>query len=93
MNDDKNLIKSPHNVIMEERKTLTVTGVSDIDSFDEETVVVYTDLGQLTVKGFNLHINKIDVDDGELNLEGEIDSLSYSDPATQKGSFFSRMFR
>ena len=82
-----------HNLILEERGSLTVTGVSDIDSFDEETVVVYTDLGELTVRGSGLHINKIDVDAGELELEGEIDSLSYSDQPVSRGGFFARMFR
>lgn len=93
MNEEKKIIKSPHNIIMEERKNMTVTGVSDIDSFDEETIVVFTDLGELTIRGYNLHINKIDVDDGELNVEGDIYSLSYSDQTAQKGGFFSKLFR
>ncbi len=82
-----------HNLILEERGHLTVTGVADIDSFDEETVVVYTEMGELTIRGSELHINKIDVEAGELNLEGEIDSLSYSDQPAVRGGFFARMFR
>lgn len=93
MADDKKIIKSPHNIILEERKNMTVTGVSDIDSFDEETIIVFTDLGELTIRGYNLHINKIDVDDGELSVEGDIYSLAYSDQASQKAGFFSKLFR
>ncbi len=92
MNEEKKNIGA-HNLILEERGSLTVTGVSDIDSFDEETVVVYTELGELTVHGSGLHINRIDVEAGELNLEGEIDSLSYSDQPTTRSGFFARIFR
>lgn len=80
-------------MILEERKSLTVTGVSDVDSFDEQTVVAYTDLGELTVKGSSLHIEKIDLDAGELAIEGEISSLSYSDRPGGKGSLLARIFR
>lgn len=80
-------------MILEERKSLTVTGVSDVDSFDEQTVVAYTDLGELTVKGSSLHIEKIDLDAGELAIEGEISSLSYSDRPSGKGSLLARIFR
>ena len=93
MAEEKKLIKMQHNVIMEGRRTLTVTGVMDIDSFDEETVIVFTEMGELTIKGVNLHINKIDVDSGDLQMEGDIESLTYSDNEPQKGGFFARLFR
>jgi len=93
MPEEKKLVKMQHNVIMEGRKNLTITGVMDIDSFDEETVIVFTEMGELTVRGINLHINKIDVDTGDLLMEGEIDSMVYSDNQPQKGGFFSRLFR
>jgi sporulation protein YabP len=93
MPEDKRVIKMQHNVIMESRKNLTVTGVMDIDSFDEQTVIVFTEHGELTIKGQDLHINKIDVDTGDLLMEGEIDSLSYSDNQPQKGGLFSKLFR
>ena len=67
--------------------------ILDVDSFDEEMVVVYTELGELTVRGSGLHINKIDVEAGELSLEGQIDSLSYADQPAARGGFFARMFR
>lgn len=93
MAEEKKLLKRQHNVIMESRKNLTVSGVMDIDSFDEETVVVFTELGELTIRGVNLHINKIDVDTGDLLMEGDIESLSYSDNQPQKGGLLSRLFR
>lgn len=84
----------PHNVIFEERKRLTISGVTDIESFDEQTVVVYCQTGELAIRGEGLHINRIDVDTGELNLEGvRIDSLVYSDNLPSRGGFFSKLFR
>ncbi len=87
-------IKAPHNVIMEDRHTLTVSGISDVDSFDEQTVIVFTEMGELTVKGEGLHINRLSLEVGEIMIEGSISSLAYSDskPA-QEGGFWSRVFR
>ena len=70
MAEEKKVFKTAHNVIMESRRNLTVTGVMDIDSFDEESVIVFTELGELTIRGANLHINKIDVNTGDLSMEG-----------------------
>lgn len=92
-NEEKNTLKKPHNLIMEDRRLLTVSGVSDIDSFDEQTVILFTDLGELTIKGYNLHINKLNVDTGELMVEGEIHLLSYTEEQPQRGSVFSRLFK
>ncbi len=93
MPEEKKPIKMPQNVIMEDRRALTITGVNDIDSFDEQSVVVFTELGELTVRGFDLHMNKIDVETGELSMEGDIQSLSYSEGPNPKGGFFSKLFR
>ena len=92
-NRENKALKMRHNVIMENRRSLSVSGVMDIDSFDEETVVLFTEEGELTIRGVNLHINKIDVDSGDLSLEGEVDSLVYTGNQPQKGGFFSRIFR
>ena len=86
--------KRAHNVIMENRRTIFVSGVEDVDSFDESAVVVFTDCGILTVHGADLHINRLSVENGELNVEGEIHSVSYSDDGPrQGGGFFSKIFR
>lgn len=92
--EEKRTIKTPHNVIMENRKSLMVTGVTDVDSFDEQTVVVYTDMGELTVRGSNLHIAKLNVDTGELSLTGTVYGLAYTDDRQrQGGGLFGRLFR
>ena len=93
MTDEKRPVKLQHNVIMESRKHLTVTGVADIDSFDEQTVIVFTDLGELTIKGRELHINKIDMETGDLVMEGAIESLAYTENLPQKSGLFAKLFR
>lgn len=93
MADEKKISAVPHNLVLEDRRLLTVSGVSDVDSFDEETVVVFTDLGELTVRGSNLHINRLSVEVGELTVEGNIAALIYSEDAPKSGGFFSKVFR
>ncbi|MCI5537221.1 MAG: sporulation protein YabP [Oscillospiraceae bacterium] len=92
--NEENKIKFPHNVFLEDRKKLSVSGVNDIGSFDDETIVAYTDMGELTVRGEGLHINKMSVDTGELSVEGEISALIYSENENPKknGGFFARLF-
>ncbi len=93
MTEEKNFPKMPHNIIMEDRKKLTVSGVSDVDSFDEHLITVFTDMGDLIIKGDGLHINKLSVEIGELSVEGKIASLSYSDNQPHNTGFFSKVFR
>ena len=84
-----------HNIILENRSLLNVSGVEDVDSFDEHSVVIFTQLGVLAIKGENLHINKFSVDGGELSVEGKIYSVAYTDDFGGKssGGFFSKMFK
>ncbi|MGN0545323.1 MAG: sporulation protein YabP [Acutalibacteraceae bacterium] len=93
MTEENKVQAMPHNLIMENRNHLTVSGVSDVDSFDEQTVVIFTQMGELTVHGSDLHITNLNVDSGELSLDGTISSLSYSDEQPRGGGFFSRVFK
>lgn len=83
-----------HNLIMESRRKMSVSGVTDVESFNEDEIVLITGMGALIVKGGNLHINKLSVDSGEVSLEGEIDSLCYAQTGRGKGAgILSRMFK
>lgn len=93
MTEDARNNPMPHNLIMQDRKSLSVTGVSDVDSFDEHTVIMYTNMGELTVKGDDLHINKLNVDTGDVALEGKIYSLSYTDDTPKGKSLLSKLFK
>ena len=90
---EEKMLSNHHRIIMDARRSLSISGVTDIDSFDEQVVAVFTDVGELIVRGSGLHIGKIDVDSGELMLDGEIESLEYTDNISARGSFFSRLFR
>ena len=85
--------KEAQNIILENRKKASISGVEDIDSFDEQTVVLYTCLGMLTVEGYNLHINRLNVETGEVIIEGDIDSFRYSEGGMKKGSFLQRLLK
>ena len=90
---EKNTVALPHCISMEDRSKLFITGVRDVDSFDEETVTVVTSEGELAVKGSGLHIGKLSTDTGEMTVEGRIDALVYSDEVQKQGGFFGRVFR
>jgi len=95
MYDEKTRREWPHNIIMEDRNRLSVSGVEDVESFDENSVVLYTNRGLLTVRGTALRVDKLSIEGGELNIEGTVDSLTYQDeqPARAGGGFLSRLFR
>ena len=82
-----------HRVVMEGRQSLRVSGVEDVESFDDDTVVIYTVDGTMTVKGMDFRINKLSVEDGELEIDGDVDSILYSDSRKEEhGGFFGRIF-
>lgn len=85
-------IRINHNIIVEDRKKMTLTGIKDVLSFDEETVVLDTSLGRLTVKGSGLHIVNFDTKSGDLSAEGRLYALVYT-TEEKSGGFFSRVFR
>ena len=72
------------NLFLENRGKLSISGVNDVLSFDDQVVIVDTELGMLTVKGENLRINKLSIDNSEVIIEGDIASLSYSQKDFEK---------
>lgn len=83
------------NIILENREKLTISGVLDVLSFDDLVVMVETELGLLTVKGENLHINKLSIDTSEVIVEGDIYYLAYSENTGDKksGNFLGKIFK
>ena len=87
------LIKTPpgpQGLRLEGRERLSVTGVLDVSGFDEGTVLLQTGLGELCIRGEELHIERIDLDAGVLELRGRVQELSYDEPA--RGGLLSRVF-
>ena len=90
-----NMTNVIQNIVLENREKLNVTGVLDVLSFDDQIVILETELGLLTVKGENIRINKLSLDTSEVTLEGEIAQLSYSekDVAEKSGGFLNKIFK
>lgn len=72
-------INKNHNAILENRKRLLLSGVTDVDSFNENQMILFTELGELMIKGKNLHINEMNVETGDFSVEGDIWALIYGD--------------
>lgn len=78
------------------RKTATITGVNDVLSFDAGEVLLQTEQGILMIRGNELHVNRLTLEKGEVDIDGRIDSLTYSDSATggkSSESLFGRLFK
>ena len=91
MNEYNNL-SAAHRVELIGREHLTISGVEDVERFDETGIVMATMAGTLVVVGENLHIGKLSLDGGELHVDGRIDSVTYEDDGQGRGGFFSRLF-
>ncbi len=72
---------------------MSITGVKDVMSFNENEIVLMSDGGGLTIDGNDLHITKLNLDDGQVVIEGQVVAVEYDDMPAQRGSLFSRMFR
>ncbi len=81
------------NVIIENRKSLNISGVKDVLNFDDETILLDTFLGKMTIKGENLHIESFNSTTGDLSATGKIYAVVYMSDAKTTGGFLSRIFR
>ena len=91
--EERNPKPSAHSILLEGRKKLTATGVSNVDSYDDQSFVAYTDMGELTIRGKGLQINRLNVETGELTVDGEISAMIYTDNQPQNAGFFAKLFR
>ena len=85
-----------HKLILSNRRTGTITGVSDVISFDITEVLLETEQGMLMIKGADLHVNRLTLEKGEVDIEGRIDSLAYSEVTSiqkQSESLIGRLFK
>ena len=83
-----------HNIIIEERKNAVISGVAEVDSFDEEKIVLFLSDCVLTVRGRGMHITKLSIETGDVNITGDIYTVEYSgDDERKSGGLISRIFR
>lgn len=81
-----------HTVTLNDRKRLSITGVEDVDCFNEQIVVLRTPLGTLTVTGAGLNVSQLNVEDGRVSVEGEVDALEYTG-GKKKGGVLGRLLK
>ena len=86
-------INTVQNVIIESRKKLNISGVKDVSSFDDETLLLDTVFGKMTVKGEGLHIESFNTVTGDIVANGKIYAVVYMSDVKNSGGFFSRLFR
>ena len=82
----------PHQLILTDRRQLMLSGVCDVDTFDESTVTLHTTLGVLPVKGTSLQVQRLNIETGDLTVDGHIDRLEYAAEEDKRGRL-ARWFR
>ncbi|MCM1105518.1 MAG: sporulation protein YabP [Blautia sp.] len=92
---EEKTISKQHKVVMNNRKTGSFTGILDVLSFDLTEILLETELGMLQIRGKDLHVNRLNLEKGEVDLDGEIESLTYSEVSGlgKKGSVFGKLFK
>lgn len=96
MDETMNVKQRSHKFMLTNRRTCLVSGVCDVLSFDLSEILLETDQGMLMIKGSDLHVNRLTLEKGEVDIEGKIDSLTYSDVNNYGGkgeSILGRLFK
>ena len=89
-------VRGKHKLHIDERKTAALTGVRDVVSFDAGEILLDTEQGMLMIRGEELHVSRLSLEQGEVDIDGRVDSFAYSDQESMKqnaGSFLNRLFR
>ena len=92
MNNDYAADHAAHRLELEGRERLTISGVEDVERFDETGIVMTTSAGVLTVTGEGLHIGQLSLEGGELHVDGRVDSISYEEDDGGRGGLLRRLF-
>lgn len=96
MEDISSAKQRVHKIMLTGRRTCTINGVSDVLSFDIHEILLETDQGMLMLRGDDLHVNRLTLEKGEVDIDGRVDSLTYSDTTAHQGkgdSFLSKLFK
>lgn len=94
--EDLSNIKHQHNLSLHNRKDCTISGVVDVLSFDVNEILLETEQGMLMIRGSSLHVTRLTLEKGEIEIDGKIDSLTYSENGPRGGgenSFLAKLFK
>ena len=83
----------PHSLVLEDRQKATVSGVLEVESFHEKEILLRSEAGMMTLFGSGLHITKLDLDHGQLIVDGRISGVEYQDAPVKERSMLARLFR
>lgn len=86
-------MENSHKLILNDRNTLELTGVKDVENYNEQEIVLLTSFGNLTIYGYDFNIIKLDVETGEMKITGQIDSVYYTDKNEKSTSILKRLFK
>lgn len=91
---DGNIKFKNQNILVEDRNKVTITGVDQVESFNENTIVLKTIKGGMIIKGENLNVDKLNLDDGNVKISGIINGVNYVDKdSSQKGNIIGKIFK
>ena len=93
MSDNNAAMNSLHTILINTRTKMTVTGVTDVKSFDESLIIGKTEEEAMSIRGENLHIDKLCLETGELEISGRIDSLAYSKAYIKNEGLWEKLFK
>ena len=96
MEDLNSVNRKPHKLLLTNRRTCNISGVNDVLSFDVNEILLETEQGMLMIKGNELHVSRLSMDKGEVDVDGRIDSFTYSENAgygTKGESLLARLFK
>ncbi len=89
---EQKALELPHKLTLDGRNRLTLTGVTEVESFDEAMVVLHTTRGTLLIRGDGLHLQLLSLDGGQVHVDGTVQSMTYEDDRPTAGGFFARLF-
>ncbi len=89
---EEKALELPHKVTLEGRSRLNLTGIKEVESFDEGLIVLHTTRGTLVIRGEGLHLQLLSLDGGQVLVDGTVNSLTYEDTGNQSAGFLARLF-
>ena len=89
---EEKALEAPHKLTLDGRSRLNLTGVTEVESFDENMIVLHTTKGTLVIRGSGLHLQQLSLDGGQVHVDGTVDSMTYEEDIRDPGSFFARLF-
>ena len=86
-------VQRPHKLLISDRQSVSIEGVADVRSFDDEEVILQTSAGTLLIRGDSLHIKSLNLEAGNAVIDGRLDSMEYEETKEKRKGWFGRVFR